>query len=60
MQQFFDVAMKVGGMPMYLCKERHMPVAVPEPVPHLGRPIGDVCGQDDHMVVRGLAGRDVD
>ena len=47
-------------MPVYLCKERHMPVAVPEPVPYLGRPIRDVSGKDDHMVVRGLAGRALD
>ena len=60
MQQFFNVAMKVGGMPVYLCKERHMPVAAPEPVPYLGRPIRDVSGKDDHMVVRGLAGRALD
>ena len=60
MQQFLDVAMKVRGMPVYLCKERHMPVAMLEPVPYLGRPVCDVCGKDDHMVVRGLAGRALD
>ena len=60
MQQFFEVAMKVRGMPVYLSKECHVPVPMSEPVPNLGRPVGDVCGEDDHMVVRGLARLNVD
>ena len=60
MQKFFDVTTKARRMPVDFSEECHVPVPMPEPVPDLRRPVCDVCGQDDHVVVRGLAELGVD